>query len=763
MKSCRFFSCAFGLIFLWAFSSSLQSQTSAPQWVITCPSTGYVDLAAGCWRGSLEGYTDKMSVKQGETIAFKVSVLQPGQYSVDIYRVGASTTGDQDMTNPSLGPFNGIFEPLHDAAGNPISPSACDPPFPMEYRNGCNWPTAFTVTIPTSWPSGFYYALLTKGSKTGRIPFVVKEDFPGSTSKILCVISWNTYQAYNYWGGGSLYWCTGQYESPELDGQNQQVIRTVSFQRPFGLHYHWDDSNNPCGTAGRYQFVNQLGQFDHRERQFINWAESNNYLIEYCIDFDVHDQGASLLNNYKLVVFPGHSEYWSDNQRVNVKNFRNAGGNLAFFAANNCYWQVDFQASNTKIFCNKENNLYWWRNDPVEGPESNLIGIQFGGVNTHCDGSGLQGPNYVTQATHWLFSSTGLTNGAVLGQGQYHDCPSLNIDPLAAGEADMKAVYDPPNANVEILARRKIRDLYAGGQNCPADVHYNDSTLLSNELYSDVTYYEDQQGNARVFAAGAHGWCNALYGTDGTTMGAITRNLLDHFSYKKFRGNIYTNLIWGDEMPVENETILDGDTYILVGKTLSLTNNFLLTINSGVTLYVDGTLSITGNATITGGGTIVTRGSGGVNVSANVTVTVPTSGALTIGAGSKWKFSSGSNTKLKVNGSLTAIGTAASPITFERNGTSGSWYGVLIENSTAASSFDYCTSRNATYGIRIRTSSGNVTINHATLTNNSFGLQTETSSPYTIQNSTLQNNSYGIYVSAQAGSGSIYILSNTIT
>jgi len=618
MKSCRFFSCAFGLIFLWIFSSSLQSQTSAPQWSETPGQSAYIDPTAGCWRGNLEGYTDKASVTQGQAIAFKVSVwkgdtdITPGAYKVRIYRVGRNTTSDS-LVYTLTDSVTSSFQALHDSLGNPIYPwTSCgaNGPFPMEYRNGCNWPTAFTITVGSNWRSGFYYAQLARGSYIGRIPFVVKEDNPGTTSKILCVIAWNTFQAYNYWGGGSLYWWTGFFDSPDRYASGLKVIRTVSFQRPFGLHYHWDDSNNPCGTAGRYQFVNQLGQFDHRERQFINWAESNGYNMEFAIDFDVHDQGPTLLNNYKLVVFPGHSEYWSVNQRVNIRNFRNAGGNLAFFAANNCYWRVDFQASNTKIFCNKENNLYWWRNDPVEGPESNLIGIQFGGVNTHCDGSGLQGPNFITQASHWLFSGTGLTNGAVLGQGQYHDCPSQNIDPLAAGEADMKAVYDPPNANVEILARRKIRDLFAGDGNCPADVHFGDSTLLSNELYSDVTYYEDQQGNARVFASGAHGWCNALYGSDGTTMGIITRNLLDHFSYKKYRGNIYANLIWGDEAPVENATILDGDTYILPNKTLSLTNNFLLTINSGVTLYVQGTLVIGSGVTITGGGKIVTSGGG---------------------------------------------------------------------------------------------------------------------------------------------------------
>ncbi len=301
---------------------------------------GYVDQYAAWWRGALEGYTDKSSVKQGESIVFKVSVrsdLLLATYSVQFFWVGAT---DVPMSAPALNPpgpnYTGAFQPLHDANGTAINLNDYSR-YPMEYRNGCEWPTpwpiAFTLTIPTTWQSGFYYAKLTStpGSNVGLIPFVVKEDVPGSTSKILCVIAWNTYQAYNYCGGASLYWCTGQYESPELDGQNRQVIRTVSFQRPFGLHYHWDDSNNPCGTSGRYQFVNQLGQFDHRERQFINWAESNGYNMEYSIDFDVHDQGPALLNNYKLVVFPGHSEYWSNNQRVSVKKLQERRWQSSFF------------------------------------------------------------------------------------------------------------------------------------------------------------------------------------------------------------------------------------------------------------------------------------------------------------------------------------------------------------------------------------------------------------------------------------------------
>jgi len=198
----------------------------------------------------------------------------------------------------------------------------------------------------------------------------------------------------------------------------------------------------------------------------------------------------------------------------------------------------------------------------------------------------------------------------------------------------------------------------------------------------------------------------------------------------------------------------DGNANRVAYRTLEAGNNtFTVTLNPGegrifrVTSGLSGTL--TANRYWSGAPYVID------NLTVNSGVTLTVERATTI------KFAS--SKKLTINGSIQAIGTSSQGIAFDRIASTGTWSGIWIENSTAASSFDYCTSRNASYGIRIRTSSGNVTINHATLTNNSLGLQTEFSSPYTVQNSTLQNNAYGIYVNAQAASGNIYILSNTIT
>ncbi|NUO79887.1 right-handed parallel beta-helix repeat-containing protein, partial [candidate division KSB1 bacterium] len=134
---------------------------------------------------------------------------------------------------------------------------------------------------------------------------------------------------------------------------------------------------------------------------------------------------------------------------------------------------------------------------------------------------------------------------------------------------------------------------------------------------------------------------------------------------------------------------------------------------------------------------------------------------LNVERGVAVKFAS--TKRLTINGSLQALGTSSQGITFDRVGSTGTWSGIWIENSTAASNLNYCTARNASNAIRLRYTTGTVTIDHATLTNNTLGFVPEYSGPWTIQNSTLQNNSYGIYANGFGESGDLYILSNVIT
>ncbi|HXF90687.1 MAG TPA: N,N-dimethylformamidase beta subunit family domain-containing protein, partial [Candidatus Nitrosotenuis sp.] len=351
--------------------------------------TATVDDTIAFYRGEVEGYTNTPSVQAGQSIELKVSTLAaynpstgtitPVPCSMSIYRVTAvSATNDQLVASGYT--FNATFYPLHDKTGAAIYPGQTNR-FPCEYRKGCNWATTYTLSIPSNWVSGFYYAKIISNSdpvRVGYIPFVVKKASP--SSNILCVIAWNTYHAYNYWGGGSLYWWLGTFESPDITQGGGPYIKKVSFRRPFTNF-----------ISGGLPVTTQLGQLDAggKERNFIAWAESNNYPMDFCVDADLN--GDSLqVQNYKLIIFPGHSEYWSLRQRNKIENiFKTSGGNLTFHCSNNCYWKVDYYPPQTdnpdSMQCEKDNNAAFWRVQPlingVGGPEAKFIGVQFYGVN----------------------------------------------------------------------------------------------------------------------------------------------------------------------------------------------------------------------------------------------------------------------------------------------------------------------------------------------------------------------------------------------
>src|SRR6185503_14629675 len=98
-----------------------------------------------------------------------------------------------------------------------------------------------SLTIPSNWVTGVYLAKLT--SSTGNssfIFFVVRDD--GGSEDVLFQTSVTTYQAYNTWGGLSLY-------NNDLTNKTPYPYAhatKVSFDRPFNP----GDSNG----AGHYFF-----------------------------------------------------------------------------------------------------------------------------------------------------------------------------------------------------------------------------------------------------------------------------------------------------------------------------------------------------------------------------------------------------------------------------------------------------------------------------------------------------------------------------
>ena len=185
-----------------------------------------------------------------------------------------------------------------------------------------------TWTVPSTAVSGVYMARLenNEGGATA-IWFVVRND--ASTSPIYYQTSDQTWQAYNAYGGNSLYVCS--VNCPDDPKHSYLGASKVSY-------------NRPLVTSGEQR----PNTFMYDEYPMVRFLERNGYDVSYTTGVDTNNatRGA-LIKNHKLFISSGHDEYWSGPQRANVEAARNAATpvNLAFFSGNEMYWRTRFENS----------------------------------------------------------------------------------------------------------------------------------------------------------------------------------------------------------------------------------------------------------------------------------------------------------------------------------------------------------------------------------------------------------------------------------
>jgi hypothetical protein len=330
---------------------------------------------------SAEVYASATDALPGDTVALHVSTTPAAQYRVVVYRLGwyAGVGARQVACLPSCtSSTQGAARPV--PAADPVTGEIV-----------ANWPATQQLAIGARWVTGYYMVrvLLTSGPEAGQsaVTYVIVRQ-PSSRSRMLVQVPVNTWQAYNSWGGRSLY---------DLPGL-QPRARLVSFDRP----YAW------FGPGGQ----GPLGW----ELPLVQFIERNGWDVSYQSDVVTDAQPRTLLR-HRLDVVAGHDEYWSKRMRDGWDAARARGHNLAFMGANAAYWQVIMQDGGRAIFSYK--SLY----DPNPNPalktalfreitppryECELIGIQSQGVALN-----WQPGDYTVVSTHdtWM-TSTGFKKNA---------------------------------------------------------------------------------------------------------------------------------------------------------------------------------------------------------------------------------------------------------------------------------------------------------------------------------------------------------------
>jgi hypothetical protein len=449
---------------------------------------------------------------------FELAVQPRSRFSIAIYQ----QQNDEALTSLCgivVASLNNVTATL--VNGKYVFQSAGDSA-PVAFDQDWNWPTITIKPHTDSLESGAYVAVAYEVGQNGEplsdlgrrclahepvfgwppdsdsLALIIARPSKPSAS-IAYIVPTATYHAYNSTGGGCYY--------------NDPIHRSrptmkVSLRRPGGgFGAQLGEPVDPYDPRSPRQ------QFTHWDAKFIRWLRAQNLACDFYTDLDLHRATDLKLSNYRCMLSVGHHEYWSQEMRDHVAGFIDDGGNLAVFSGNTCFRPVDFGAQTQQGELKEMNKLgeSW-----PDFNESDLIGLSYGygggkfGIWRRLRGGWIKRKREpigftVRQASHWVFTGTGLKDGETFGAD----------DRLVGYEVDGV----PPVSNgFETLA------------NTPQLVGWDYGGVGALGVYRGRP--DGRAGRGLVFNCGTTDWARVLMDPRAKShivVGRITRNVIRTF------------------------------------------------------------------------------------------------------------------------------------------------------------------------------------------------------------------------------------------
>src|SRR5215469_9255045 len=520
---------------------------------------------------TIEGFADPFSINVGGSINFKIKT-SAATYAIDIYRIGYYG-GDGARLITSLTPNLSVSQNQPTCSTNAVTGLVdCG-----------NWGVSATWNVPTTAVSGVYFAKISRTdgiAGANQIPFVVTDN--SSHSDVVYMTSDETWQAYNDWGGYDVYagtatgspWCC----SALAPGRAVQV----SYNRPFATR-----ADTPFGQDF----------FFYAEFPMVQFLEKNGYDVSYISQIDVAQPGAAtMLEQHKMLMNVGHSEYFDASDRANITAARDAGVNLAFFTGNTMWWKtrwansqynnepyrtlITYKESLDSVQSDPADPPTWtgaWRDPrfspPADGQPENALTGQLWSVN--CCSYADTAPAAYSKLRFWRNTAV-----ASLSSGQTYTMPPETLGYewdsdtdngfRPAGEIDMSQTCQKVNEKLYTITEE----------------------LVSDNACNSLTLYRASSG-ALVFDAGTVQWSWGLESDhDGDSnnppdpaMQQATVNLLADM-------NVQPATLESDLSPATPSTDHTPPTSTITSPS------------AGATFTNGSTVTITGTATDAGGGVV---------------------------------------------------------------------------------------------------------------------------------------------------------------
>ncbi len=343
-----------------------------PSWPISNEATDH----------EVEGYASEESAEAGDTVGFSVNAEPSGGSFVwTLYR---------------LGWYGGALA-RKVASGGPLWAPA-QPACPLDETTGlieCGWPPTFTLTVGSNWTSGAYVVKLHREDSglERYVPLVVRDH---RIADFVAVLPTNTWQAYNPWGGESLY--------QDAAGVSPSgMAMRASYDRPYAE-----------GQGAEHLLWWQAPLIEYLERYGFD--------VTYGTNPDLSRFSGFLSGAAAFIGGGGHDEYWAQTERDQLDQSLAAGElSLDYFGANGGYWRVRLEpalhdgAPFRTVTCYKDlaamdplgatEPTTRYRDPPNPEPENALFGSMY------LDWQLFGAPLRVADPSHWVFAGTGVSAG----------------------------------------------------------------------------------------------------------------------------------------------------------------------------------------------------------------------------------------------------------------------------------------------------------------------------------------------------------------
>ena len=312
----------------------------------------------------LEFHTDKWNYESGDTLKIYASSTSLDSVFVSLYNLYEEDTLLKER------PFKGDFQPVSKNVS----------------LTGTNWQAVLQHLIPMNATTGWYIITLKNRDFVRHASIFVVPPVDQVQKKTAILLSSNTWNAYNHWGGKSLY--------------TRNYSHTVSFNRPQPL-------SNPF-IENTYAHDQWYYQAANKDKYLTDLLDSVGTNFDVYAEDELH-RSPEKLKQYKTLISSTHSEYWSAQMMENLNNCLDHGASWLCFSGNTAGYQIKLDLEKRTEYVDKHTDE-WESLDPeaVQRPFGTFYSLIYG-FQTYA-------PYKIVNDSSWVWEGLDIAEGQLFGE-----------------------------------------------------------------------------------------------------------------------------------------------------------------------------------------------------------------------------------------------------------------------------------------------------------------------------------------------------------